>query len=669
MEGARIVVLFFGAPAVDKGGPLATQAARLTAPLVMRGPQLSQTNCLGASPLVLRAETFEGGRRRHSRGRGCIEAAQSASEARRESDSERERGHLLRGQNRDSLNTRTHTHTQQGKGAPRGPSSLSEVTGLRCQQQRLLVLVLVVALLLLLEGLDAEAGLLFAVRQGPSWGPPKFRCQQILLSKLTIACPLAWGAPAAAAKHGTFRAAHKDLNGVVFPQQQQQQQQQQQEQQQQQQQEQQQERHPFHTPVMLEESVSLLLGGQPDEPGRGPLRIASGGPSGGPPARPRIFVDCTAGGGGHAAAIAQRISKEDVLVCCDIDGEAIAAARERLCSSLHEGLSRPSNEGAPSSGGPSTGLELGGPHKGPQIRFVQGSFRFLRELVFAATGKEGDAVVDGHRLGGPLLLSLYHDLPATCSSVANHCSSCCSQVYVHRKSVDLARAQLSPTELLQHGSGLLLQRVLRQLGEEPLAKRITRALVSWQQQYQQQQQQQQQQQVMRIEDLVELVVGCTPQTSRKKTHKILSRVFQALRMFVNEEVLALQQLLLQSLSLLRPGGRLLLLSFHSIEDSIAASAFARHKVRPAAAAAAPEAAAAASATARAAGPLIEDGFRLSRSMGSRALEASQQGACWRPLFKQQQLQQQQQMLHRQQPQQQQQQHNQSTFFSLYPRSP
>ncbi|KAL8442119.1 hypothetical protein Emag_006656 [Eimeria magna] len=108
-------------------------------------------------------------------------------------------------------------------------------------------------------------------------------------------------------------------------------------------------------------------------------------------------------------------------------------------------------------------------------------------------------------------------------------------------------------------------------------------------------------------------------------------------MFVNEEVVALQQLLLQSLSLLRPGGRLLLLSFHSIEDSIIASAFARHKVRPAAAAAAAAATEAAAATAtaiaRAAGPLIEDGFRLSRSMVGRALEASHQGANWRPLFK------------------------------------
>ncbi|KAL8274988.1 hypothetical protein Esti_001044 [Eimeria stiedai] len=458
-------------------------------------------------------------------------------------------------------------------------------TGLRYQQQRLL-LQLVLLLLQLSEGLDVEAALLFAVSKGPSWGPSKFRCHEGPLSKLTLACPLPWGAPAAATTHGAPRPAHKSLHGVVPPEQQQQQEQQEQQQQ-----------RPFHTPVMLEESVSLLLGEQPDEFSRGAPGRGVVGPPEGPLERPRLFVDCTAGGGGHAAALAQRLSNEDVLICCDIDGEAIAAASKRLCPYLHQLPWRPSSGGVSNSWGPPTSLERGAPHRGPQVRFVQGSFRFLRELVFAATGKEGDAIVDGY-LYTPLLLLLLLLL-----------------------------------------LGLLLQRLLRQLGEEPLAKRIARAIVTWQQQLQQQQQQQQ----VMIEDLVALVVGCAPQASRKTTQKILSKIFQALRIYVNEEVVALQQLLLQSLSLLRPGSRLVLLSFHSIEDSIVASAFARHKLKPATAAAATEtaaAAAAAAATARAAAPLIEDGFRLGRSMVGKALEASQRGAAWKPLFKQQQQQQQ-----------------------------
>ncbi|XP_026191930.1 uncharacterized protein LOC34620099 [Cyclospora cayetanensis] len=394
----------------------------------------------------------------------------------------------------------------------------------------------------------------------------------------------------------------------------------------------------FHTPVMLEECLDVLFGEDLSKPLLGELSSSEKPKQQAP--QPRLFIDCTVGGGGHAACIVKRLTAQDTLVCCDIDGEAIAAAHARLCSLCGGGPEGACCE-ASYKEKKSTGALVA--KRGPGIHFVQGNFKFLRELVNTALGKDTNGSVDGiiadlgvsshqldavqrgfsHRLRGPLLLQFYHPLPMDTSR--------CSQVYVHQKSVENAIAQPSPAELLQHASGPLLQRILWQLGEEPLAKRIAAALLR-----QQQQQQQQQQQEMRIPDLVDVVCSCAPLVPHSQKKRILSRVFQvscvlkslislpqALRMYINEETLALQQLLTQALQLLLPGGRLVVLSFHSIEDKIVATAFQKNKLQGA------------SATAAAAQPLVDDplrkGWKGPRAIGDDASGYRQ--AAWRPLFK------------------------------------
>ena len=72
-------------------------------------------------------------------------------------------------------------------------------------------------------------------------------------------------------------------------------------------------------------------------------------------------------------------------------------------------------------------------------------------------------------------------------------------------------------QLLRHGSGPLLHRVLWQLGEEPLAKRITAAILSHRQHHPQQ---------LEISELVDLIRSCAPLASKKETTRLMSRVFQ-----------------------------------------------------------------------------------------------------------------------------------------------
>jgi 16S rRNA (cytosine1402-N4)-methyltransferase len=104
-----------------------------------------------------------------------------------------------------------------------------------------------------------------------------------------------------------------------------------------------------------------------------------------------------------------------------------------------------------------------------------------------------------------------------------------------------------------------LTALFRRYGEEPFAPRIARAIV----------QQRATHPIATAEELAALVERVAPRTppGRRRVHPA-TRVFQALRIAVNEELDALQEGLAAAVDLLRPGGRLVVLSYHSLEDRI-----------------------------------------------------------------------------------------------------
>jgi 16S rRNA (cytosine1402-N4)-methyltransferase len=104
-----------------------------------------------------------------------------------------------------------------------------------------------------------------------------------------------------------------------------------------------------------------------------------------------------------------------------------------------------------------------------------------------------------------------------------------------------------------------LTALFRRYGEEPFAPRIARAIVA----------ERAQTPVTTAEGLAALVERVVPRTppGRRRVHPA-TRVFQALRIAVNEELDALEDGLRAALDLLRPGGRLVVLSYHSLEDRI-----------------------------------------------------------------------------------------------------
>ncbi len=221
------------------------------------------------------------------------------------------------------------------------------------------------------------------------------------------------------------------------------------------------------------------------------------------------YADGTLGGGGHAAAILAASSPSGWLYGCDRDGAAIEAAIRRLAefagrfeirrgnfAELADWISPASCDGVL--------LDLG--VSSPQLDEAERGFSFQRD--------------------GPLDMRMDRRQPVTAAELVNG---------------------LHETEL---------QEIFWQLGGEPQARRLARAIVR-------------ERQARRLEttaQLASLIERLAPRGGKKR-HPA-TRVFQALRMAVNDERRSLSSGLAAACTILKPGGRLVVLTFHSIEDRL-----------------------------------------------------------------------------------------------------
>jgi 16S rRNA (cytosine1402-N4)-methyltransferase len=234
------------------------------------------------------------------------------------------------------------------------------------------------------------------------------------------------------------------------------------------------------------------------------------------PAPGSLHIDATLGGGGHTERILEAAKPDGRLLGLDADPAAIARVGARL-----------------------------GPRFGDRLVLRQANFRELGEVAppagFAAVdgclfdlGLSSFQLADrergfGFRAGGPLDMRF-----------------------------DPSRG-VPAAELLASLDTAELTALFRRYGEEPKAPRIARAIVD----------------ARRVaplataEELAALIERVIPPNPRlrRRTHPA-TRVFQALRIAVNEELEALEAGLASALDLLRPGGRLVVLSYHSLEDRI-----------------------------------------------------------------------------------------------------
>lgn len=230
-----------------------------------------------------------------------------------------------------------------------------------------------------------------------------------------------------------------------------------------------------------------------------------------------IYVDGTLGLGGHSAEIASRLGSGR-LIAIDRDETAIARSGERLA------------------------------RWGDRITFVHGNFRDLGKIL----DRLGIDKVDG------VLLDLGVSSPQL--DEAERGFSYMADAPLDMR-MDRSEA-LSAREVVNSLSEGELTRILRDYGEERYAARIARKIVT-------------KRAVAPIETTLELadtIKSAMPAAALREKQHPAKRSFQAIRIAVNDELSAEREALLTAMDRLRPGGRLCVISFHSLEDRIVKTA-------------------------------------------------------------------------------------------------
>lgn len=228
-----------------------------------------------------------------------------------------------------------------------------------------------------------------------------------------------------------------------------------------------------------------------------------------------IYLDGTAGGAGHSGAIARRLTTGR-LISLDQDPDAIAVATERL------------------AGLPAT--------------VVQANFRNAPQVLqqLGIAGLDGallDLGVSSHQLDdGERGFSYRMDAP-----------------------LDMRMSQSGPTaaDLVNTASREELARILREYGEEPYAWAIAGHIVRLRER----------QPILTTLQLADTIASALPPAVRRKDKNPSRRSFQALRIAVNGELDALSEGLDGIFSMLNPGGRFAIITFHSLEDRLVKNRF------------------------------------------------------------------------------------------------
>jgi 16S rRNA (cytosine1402-N4)-methyltransferase len=233
------------------------------------------------------------------------------------------------------------------------------------------------------------------------------------------------------------------------------------------------------------------------------------------PAPGSLQIDATVGGGGHTERILEATDPDGRLLGLDADGAAIARVGQRLARFGDRLVLRQANFRELGSVAPAAGFGA-----------VDGLLFDLGLSSFQLADTDRGF---GFRAGGPLDMRF-----------------------------DTGRG-LPAAELLATLDAAELTALFRRFGEEPHAGRIAQAIVDARRTVP----------VATAEELAALVERVSPRApgSRGRIHPA-TRVFQALRIAVNEELDALDEALAAAIDLLRPGGRLVVLSYHSLEDRI-----------------------------------------------------------------------------------------------------
>ncbi|WML43607.1 16S rRNA (cytosine(1402)-N(4))-methyltransferase RsmH [Neobacillus sp. PS3-40] len=239
-----------------------------------------------------------------------------------------------------------------------------------------------------------------------------------------------------------------------------------------------------------------------------------------------IYVDCTLGGAGHSSRILSKLGEHGKLFAFDQDSTALAHAKEKL-----SGYSE-------------------------QLTLIKSNFLHLKEELEDLGIQKVDGILYDLGVSSPQLdtpergFSYHHDAPLDMRMDSD--------------------ASVSAFDVINHWSYEDLVRIFFRYGEEKFSKQIVRKIEAARE-------------IKPIEttgELVELIKEAIPAPARRKGGHPAKRVFQAIRIAVNDELAVFEQSLQQAIELLNKGGRISVITFHSLEDRICKAAFKKESEMP-----------------------------------------------------------------------------------------
>lgn len=236
-----------------------------------------------------------------------------------------------------------------------------------------------------------------------------------------------------------------------------------------------------------------------------------------------IYIDGTLGGGGHAYEICRRLGNKGRFVGVDQDAAAIEAAGQRLKDF------------------------------GEKVTIIRSNYCNMKSQLQKINIDRADGIV----------LDL---------GVSSYQLDTAERGFSYREDAPLdmrmdTRQRWTARDIVNEYSETELYRVIRDYGEDKFAKNIAKHIVAARKRNP----------VETTGELAEIIKGAIPMKYQKKSGHPAKRTFQAIRIELNRELEVLKESLDDMIELLNPGGRLCIITFHSLEDRIVKSSFRKNE--------------------------------------------------------------------------------------------
>ena len=237
-----------------------------------------------------------------------------------------------------------------------------------------------------------------------------------------------------------------------------------------------------------------------------------------------IYVDGTLGGGGHSYQVAKRLSEKGRLIGIDQDKDAIAAASERLSEF------------------------------GDKITIIRSNYGNMKDELYRIGVEKVDGIVldlgvSSFQLDTPERGFTYREADAPLDMRMDD------------------RQTLTAKDIVNNYSEMELFRIIRDYGEDKFAKNIAKHIVK----------ERAKKPIETTGELTEIIRASIPMKVQVTGGHPAKRTFQAIRIELNKELEVLQNNLDDMIELLNPGGRICIITFHSLEDRIVKTNFKRNE--------------------------------------------------------------------------------------------